>query len=73
MRGCDPTVSAAKLELAMEALHNARIQAASEWDDQMHRRFEEQYLVPLEAKVRRALDAIHHLAEALSKAERDCS
>jgi hypothetical protein len=73
MRGCDPSAAAAKLELAMETLSRARIEALSLWDDEMSRDFEAQNLAPLEPVLRRALDAIHHLAELLSKAERDCS
>jgi hypothetical protein len=73
MRGCDPTAAAAKLELAMEALNGAKGEALSRWDDEMSHGFEEQFLLPLEPKVRRALDAIRHLAESLAKAERDCS
>jgi hypothetical protein len=73
MRGWDPLSAAAKLEMAMEALQHARASALAQWDDDQSRQFDEQFLAPLETKVRRALDAIHHLAEALSKAERECS
>jgi hypothetical protein len=73
MRGCDPDSAAAKLEMAKESLDHARAQAASQWDDPMSRSFEAQFLVPMEPKLKRALDAIHHLAEMISKAERDCS
>ena len=73
MRGWDPLSAAAKLEMAMEALQHARASVLAQWDDDQSRQFDEQFLAPLETKVRRALDAIHHLAEALSKAERECS
>ena len=73
MRGCDPNSAAAKLDTAMEMLEKARSQAMSQWDDDTSRGFDEQFLVPLEPKVRRALDAIRHLAESLAKAERECS
>lgn len=73
MRGCDPEGIAAKLVLAMDALQHARRQAASLWDDPMHDQLEQQYLIPLEPKLRRALDAIRYLAEVLAQAERDCS
>jgi len=73
MRGWDPLAAAAKLEMAMEALQHTRASVLAQWDDEQSRQFDEQFLAPLETKVRRALDAIHHLAEALSKAERECS
>ncbi len=73
MRGCDPLSASAKLETAMESLQHVRTSVLAQWDDDQSRQFDEQFLAPLEAKVRRALDAIHQLAEALGKAERECS
>lgn len=73
MRGCDPSSAAAKLETAIEALSRARAEAAAQWDDPMSRSFEKEFLTPLESKIKRALDAIHHLTETISKAERECS
>jgi hypothetical protein len=73
IRGCDPVTIAAKMELAMESFQNVRSQVAQQWDDPMHRTVEEQFLVPLDAKYRRAMDVIQHLAETLRKAERECS
>ena len=69
---CDLATGAAHLELAMESLQMAKSEAMAQWDDQTHRRFQEEYLVPLEAKFRRALDAIHRLAQVVAKAEREC-
>ena len=57
----------------MDMLQNARRNALAQWEDDMSRGFDEQFFVPLEPKVRRALDAIRQLAESLSKAERDCT
>ncbi len=73
MRGCDPASAAAKLEMALETLNRARAEAAPQWDDTMSRSFEKEFLAPLEPKIKRALDAIHHLTETISKAERECS
>ena len=73
MRGWDPLGAAARLEQAMESLQHARASVLTQWDDDQSRQFDEQFLAPLETKVRRALDAMHQLAEALSKAERECS
>jgi len=73
MRGCDPTTIAAKLEMAKEALDHAGSEVASQWDDATHRSFDGQFLAPLDAKVKRALEAIRHLAESIAKAEGECS
>lgn len=73
MRGCDPATAAAKLETAFEALNRARADAAAQWDDPMSQSFEKEFLAPLESKIKRALDAIQHLGETISKAERECS
>ena len=69
---CDLGTGAGHLELAMESLRVARAEAMAQWDDQTHRRFQEEYLVPLEATFTRALDAIHRLALVVAKAEREC-
>ena len=73
MRGCDPTSAAAKLEMALEAIHRARADVSQQWDDPMSRGFDKDFLDPLEPKVKLALDAIHHLSQVLSKAERECA
>ena len=73
MRGCDPDSAAAKLEMALEALNRARTDAAAQWNDPMSHSFEKEFLAPLESKIKRALDAIHHLTETISMAERECS
>jgi len=73
MRGCDPAMIAAKLEMAKEALDHSSGEVASQWDDSTHGNFDAQFLAPLEPKVKRALEAIRHLAESIAKAERECS
>jgi hypothetical protein len=73
MIGCDPATAAAKLDMAMESLAGVIEETRSQWDDDMGRGFDAQYLAPLEPKVRRALDAIRHLADSLARAERECS
>jgi hypothetical protein len=72
MRGCDPDSAAAKLEMAIEAINRAWADDAAQWDDPMSRAFEKEFLAPLESKVKRALDAIHHLTETIANAEREC-
>ena len=72
MKSWDLTSGAAKLELAMQALVGAVAETERHWDDETYESFRETYLVPLEPKVRMALDAIHTLGTLLARAERAC-
>ena len=72
MRQWDLATGAAKLELAMETLKKIETEAAAQWNDRNCREFREKYLVPLEARVDRAVVAIHRMAEVLAKAEHEC-
>jgi hypothetical protein len=56
----------------MEKLQAARIDTAEFWTDDNHRRFEAEYLGPLEAKLRRTLDGVSRLAQVLNEAEKQC-
>jgi hypothetical protein len=42
------------------------------WHDENRRRFEENFIDPLEPQIAAALDAIAALAEILNRAEREC-
>lgn len=57
----------------MESLQAARLETTAQWDDETNRKLQEEYLLPLEPKVRRALDAISRLAVVLANAERECA
>lgn len=72
MKTWDLTTGAANLEDAMKTLATARSETAELWDDETNRKFQEEYLAPLEPRVRRVLDAIHRLAEVMARAQRDC-
>ncbi len=72
MKTWDLTSGSAKIELALEVLQRAWRDAAEHWDDETSRKFQEEYLVPLEPKVKRALDGIHRLTEIFANAEREC-
>ena len=72
MKPWDLNSGAANLEDAMKTLQEVRSDTAELWDDQTYRKFQEEYLLPLEPRVRRVLDAIHRLAEVMARAERDC-
>jgi len=72
MRQWDLTTGVARLEQAFEELRNVRNEVSLWWDDQTYRQIQDEYFVPLEPMVRRALEAIRHLDEVLSQAYRDC-
>lgn len=72
MRGFDLTAGSTRLSMAWELLQKANAAAAAQWNDATREHFQDQYLRPLEPRVRHALDAVHRLAEVLRKAEREC-
>ena len=67
------TPEAARLEEATEALRAAWLESGEHWDDDTRRAFRENYLDALLPRLNRAIDAIHRMADVLSKAERECS
>ena len=72
MRIWDLHTGASNLEEAMESLQTTRTETMMQWDDETNRKFQEEYLAPLEPRVKRALDAVHRLALLLARAEREC-
>ena len=72
MKNWELSAGAAKLELAMQSLQRSIAQAEQHWDDPTFEAFRQEYLAPLEPKVRTALDAIHSLDQVLGRAERAC-
>jgi hypothetical protein len=72
MKFCDLTGCAARLSLATKTLVKAADEADQHWDDDASRRFRETYLLPLDAKMRDALEAIRRLEQVLAGAEREC-
>ena len=71
-RHWDLTGGAGRLEMAGEDLKAARADGSRYWHDATSRKFDETYLLPLVPMMRRALDAIHRLAEVLIQARREC-
>lgn len=55
----------------MKTLKGVRAEVTEQWDDDPHRRFEEQFVDPIEPKLKRALTAMRELADVLAKAERE--
>ena len=72
MKSCDLASGAAKLELAIKSLRTALSAVEEQWNDEMHRKFQETHVAPIEPSVRKMFDAIARMAEAIAAAERDC-
>ena len=72
MKACDLSTPTARLRQAMKDLQIARSRIAGQWSDETHRKFEEEFLEPLEPCMRRTIAAIGELAEVMAKAQRDC-
>jgi hypothetical protein len=72
MKSWDLTSGSKKLELGLESLTTAGAEVEQYWNDEAYRKFQENYIAPLEPKVGMLLDAIQRLAEVLNSAERHC-
>lgn len=72
MRNWDLISPAVKIDDAMRKLNAVRTEVEAQWDDQTSQKFQEKYLVPLEAKVKRVLDAVKRFNEVTFKAQRAC-
>ncbi len=72
MRLGDLNNAGAKLELAKDTLQKKRAFVDSQWEDDASRHFDGTFLRPLDGHMRRALEAIHHLAEILRRADGEC-
>ena len=72
MRIADLTTGAAKLSSAWKTLRVHWDDTKEDWHDANRKRFEENYIAPLEPQIATTLEAIGRLAEVLQKAEREC-
>lgn len=72
MRTWDLTAGAAKLELAIKALQGTNADVAERWNDEKNLAFQNEYIRPLDPKIRNLFDALHRLAEVLATASRQC-
>jgi hypothetical protein len=72
MKNCDLTAGAARLDQALRVLQKTRNELADIWDDENFRNVQENYLMPFEVRVKRALEGIKQMAQVLEKAQRDC-
>jgi hypothetical protein len=69
----DLVTGAAKLSEALKNLSLHWDETKEQWQDVACRRFEEGHLTPLEPKVHLTLDAVARLADALERAQRECT
>jgi hypothetical protein len=72
MRTWDLNAGAAKLELAMKSLTGTSADVAERWSDERNLAFREEFIRPLDPKLRNLSDALHRLADVLATAERQC-
>lgn len=67
-----PTAAKASLSSALDEFRRRFDAAKGVWDDEARRRFEEDFITPLEHKVRAANLGFDKLAEVMAAAKRDC-
>jgi hypothetical protein len=72
MKKWDLTTGSATLERIMQNLRLVNLEVERLWRDQANSKFQENYIKPLEPKVRNLIDSVRRLSEALDNAERQC-
>jgi hypothetical protein len=72
MRTWDLNAGVAKLELAMKSLKGTNADVAERWSDEKNAAFQEEFVRPLDPKLRNLFDALHRLADVLATASRQC-
>jgi hypothetical protein len=72
VKSCDLNSGAAKLELALKTLRITLSSVEKQWNDETHRKFQENHLASIEPSVRNMFDAIARMSEVIAAAERDC-
>jgi len=65
-------VAKANLVDGLKKLKARIARARSDWDDEAFRRFEKEFIEPLEAKVLMATKGLDHVAEITVAARHDC-
>jgi uncharacterized protein YukE len=72
MKSCDLSSGAAKLELAFKVLRVTISAVEQQWTDQTHQKFHENHLAAIDPNIKRYMDAVGRMAEAIAACERDC-
>jgi hypothetical protein len=73
MKTCDLQTGLGQLAHASQQLAEAWTAAKAQWSDEASRKFEEQHLREIPARLRLLVAATQRLAVAVEQAERDCS
>jgi hypothetical protein len=66
------SVAKANLADALKTLRQRLDKTRSVWDDDAARRFEQDFIAPLDAKVLMAVKGLDHVAELTAAVRRDC-
>jgi hypothetical protein len=72
MKSCDLSSGTAKLELALKSLRTTLFVVDQRWIDDTRRKFQENHLAMIEPNVKRMMDAVGRMAEAIAACERQC-
>jgi hypothetical protein len=72
MRKGDLYSGTALIRTGLQQIQESWQESRDEWDDEVSRRFGEQYLEPLVPEVKLALNAIAHMQLLLDEIHRDC-
>jgi hypothetical protein len=65
-------VAKAQMLDALKQLHIRWARVREGWDDDTRRRFEAEFIEPLESRVRMALKGLDHVNELITTVRRDC-
>jgi hypothetical protein len=72
MRKCDLSTPTGRIRYALERLEIVWNESASQWNDAVSRRFQEQHLEPMLPRLKLAMDAISRMSLLIDEVERDC-
>lgn len=64
--------SRTKLVTSLKELHSRWDRVSQHWDDENAKKFHEQFLAPLDGKVRGGVNAIEHMNDLVSRARKEC-
>lgn len=66
------SVGQVRLKHALATLRQRLNATREQWSDQAREDFENEYIVPLDATIRKAIDALGRIGEVSSAARREC-
>lgn len=72
MRTCDLNSGLGQLSHAFSQLKDRLGATQSQWNDQARRKFEQDYLQEIPARMQQMVAAVQRLSEVLEKAEKEC-